>query len=126
MATHYRAVPMATYLVIASCTGTAPPQPTLAPVAAKEPSVPPASAATAPPQIQASAPLVSARLLDGLSTNQLLGWYFYFLGPAHSDPCSGMYCWEWRFTDGRRLFISTGQNDQFHVPMYVKVLAPGE
>ncbi len=126
MAPRYRAVPIAAYLVIASCARTAPPPPTLGPVAATEPSEPRVSAGTAPPQIQASAPLVSATLLEGLSTSQPLGWYFHLLGPAHSDPCSGMYCWEWRFTDGRRLFISTGQNDQFHVPMYVKILAKGE
>ena len=126
MATRYRTVPIAACLVIAGCARTESPPPTLGPVAAKEPAVRSATAATAPPQIRSSAPLVSAKLLDGLSTNQLLGWYFYVLGPAHSDPCSGMYCWEWHFTDGRRLFISTGQSDQLHVPMYVKVLAKDE
>lgn len=95
-----------TFLVALSGPPTSAQEPTPAPLKLRipRPTEPPAKAD--PAWIDAAAKPVTPAQLAKVKPTLPLREFFTILGPASSNPCSGMHCWQWRCTDGRTLLIS--------------------
>lgn len=74
------------------------------------------------PSLSDESRVIEAKEAANIKTTVPVKEIFKRLGPARADPCSGIYCPEWRLRDGRRLVVGFG--DPCGYPLYVSLLPP--